>query len=131
MTALRPINVAFKNKWLRDASRDLDKTFSLNLVNQQGYPQLSSAYTGLKLNALLLVKSRIQHELALPDCVVNLSSNILRKVLEVMKRDYFETIHELISCYILAIKLLYGLNDSKSEEFRLFLDKIKNNFRSQ
>ena len=33
-TVLRPINVAFKNKWLRDASRDLDKTFSLNLVNQ-------------------------------------------------------------------------------------------------
>ena len=42
-----------------------------------------------------------------------------------MKRDCFETINELLACYILAIKLLYGLNDSKSEEFRTFLDSIK------
>ena len=78
---LRPINVAFKNKWLRDASRDLDKTISLALVNQQGYQRLSSAYTGSELNAHLLFKARIQQELGLPDFVVDLAAKISRSAL--------------------------------------------------
>ena len=125
MTVLRPINVAFKNKWLRDASRDLDKTISLDLVNQQGYQRLSSISTGSKLDPLLLYEARIKQELGLPDFVVDLASKISKYALQVMKRDSFETIHELLACYILAIKLLFGLNDSKTESFTSFLDSVK------
>ena len=73
---LRPINVAFKNKWLRDASRDLDKTISLDLVNQQGYQRLTTASSGSKLDALPLYEARIKQELGLPDFVVDLASRI-------------------------------------------------------
>ena len=67
---LRPINVAHKNKWLRDTSRDLDKTIQLNLLNQQGYPKLESSYEGALLDHLRLIKARLQELFALPWFVV-------------------------------------------------------------
>ena len=37
----------------------------------------------------------------------------------------FETIQALVSCYILSIKLNYGLNDTGSEEYEAFIGNLK------
>ena len=49
----------------------------------------------------------------------------MAKVLQVTKKDSFETIHDLISCYILSIKLHYGLNDTDSKEYQAFIGNLK------
>ena len=43
-----------------------------------------------------------------------LSSKIGEKVLRLARRESFESIFELLACYILAIKLRLGLNDGVS-----------------
>ena len=40
--SLRPINVPFKIKWLREASRNLDQMIKLNLLDKNGLPRLST-----------------------------------------------------------------------------------------
>ena len=58
---LRPINVPFKNKWLRESARDLDGQIKLNLLSQHGeyplYRRLSALYEGI--DQLILLKARI------------------------------------------------------------------------
>ena len=48
---LRPINVPFKNKWLRETARNLDQQIRLNLLGQQGeyplYRRINALYDGL------------------------------------------------------------------------------------
>ena len=125
MQVLRPINVAHKNKWLRDTSRDLDKTIDLNLLSQQGYSRIESSYVGAQFDHLRLIKARIQEFFALPEFINSKAEKIMSKVLEVTKKDSFETIHDLVSCYILSIKLYYGLNDVDTNEYRDFIWNLK------
>jgi len=114
--SLRPINVPFKNKWLRETARDLDKQIRLNLLSQQGeyslYRRVNTWYDGL--DQLLLLKERLRYELGaalITDFVVKLAAKISEKVLRMYSRESFESIFEFLACYVLAIKLRHGLVD--------------------
>ena len=62
---------------------------------------------------------------ALPEFINSHAEKIMSKVLEVTAKESFETIHDLVSCYILSIKLHYGLNDVDTEEYRAFIGNLK------
>ena len=61
-----------------------------------------------------MLKTRLCSEVGahlISDLVVNLSTKIGERLLKLTGRESFESIFELLSCYVLAIKLRYGLND--------------------
>lgn len=120
---LRPINVPFKNKWLREASRDLDMQIRLNLVGTQGqYPLYRRVNTIMSEghDQLLLLKLRLQRDLGaqlISQQVIEVAGRIGERLLKTQGRESFESIFELLACYVLALKLCHGLTDKPDSNF--------------
>ena len=60
---------------------------------------------------LVLLKLRLKSELDLSEKVVRVATKIGEKVLQMQGKEGFESLFEFLACYVLAIKLIYGLND--------------------
>ena len=72
---MRPINIAFKPKWLRDTVRDLDRTLCKTNVNSQGF------YCPSLMLARVLLQ-RMAFDLGLPFKVEDLAFSIAEKVIK-------------------------------------------------
>lgn len=73
---------------------------------------MNALYDGI--DQLLLLKARLRHELGanlISDFVMKLAKKIGDRLLKLTARESFESIFEFLSCYLLAFKLRYGLND--------------------
>ena len=130
---LRPVNVPFKNKWLREASRDLDIQIKLNLIGQHGqyplYRRIDTTYEGHDL--LVLVRARLVKELGgklITESITLFATKIGDRLLKKLGRAFFESIFEYLSCFLLALKLQYGLNDLRTEN--IFVQKLQSSFKS-
>ncbi|TNV74091.1 hypothetical protein FGO68_gene13547 [Halteria grandinella] len=97
--ALRPVNVPFKNKWLRDTVAKLHLKDGISIGQ-------------CDLQKLIY---RITSDLDLPIQVTKISISISHKIklknLSVELSPQFDA----IACVLMALKLLYGLNDSKQQ----------------
>ena len=63
---------------------------------------------------LLLLKVRLQRDLGsalISPNIVKIAGRVGEKVLKLEGRESFESIFELLACYVLAIKLSHGLTD--------------------
>lgn len=108
---LRPINVPFKNKWLRETSALLDQSIQLNFLS----PRTGIYQLRINDSQCLLIQERLRHELNLPQIICTMTDLIARDLFKKSKRkqDYFENVPEMLACYLLAFKLKFGLVDEK------------------
>ncbi|CDW89905.1 UNKNOWN [Stylonychia lemnae] len=95
---LRPINVPFRNKWLRDISSDFHKIDKINMTSSNIYQ--------------LVIK--ISDELFISPQVKNVTLTLLNLVQHKLKQQLFPQF-EAVGLLIIAFKLLYGLNDESQE----------------
>jgi len=72
---LRPVNVAFKPKWLRETARDLDKSLNLANLNAQGFSAPSVSLAKLFLQ-------RMCHDLGVPTDLEDLANSIAERIIK-------------------------------------------------
>ena len=100
--------------------RDLDKTLGKANVNQQGYccPSLMLARAMIQ---------RIAFDLGIASDVESLGMVIAEKVIKLQRENarihaiQFDNYFEVAACLVMAIKLIFGLNDQLAIKFKEFL----------
>ena len=99
---LRPINVPFKNKWIRDVSSNLAKQDAIKM----------SSYDEANHDIILL---RVVKDLNLCKPIENVALKLQKKFKDhIFNDDNMFPVFDVIACIFLAFKLLYGLNDSEN-----------------